>query len=236
MLLSYLQESLLRFTGLFMGLFGWPFLLAFIMWHVSQRIRGMGVGLLGMWGYCYFVSPGVVCHETGHALGCILTGEKLIKYVPFKIEEDRLGYITHSVHPGFRGHISQFVIATGPVWFGCSLIVLLSWLFAGSAALPTLGGRYGESGTLVYIVDVALGAWSMLVGLVTGGAWESIAFLFFFYFLFCTQCCNYYTRSSRQNQDIGIGYRADVHTLFTPIQKAKALHPAEKMDENCAAL
>ena len=50
------------------GGFGILFLLSFLMWLVSQRRRGEASG----WLY-YLVAPGVMFHELGHALGCVIT-------------------------------------------------------------------------------------------------------------------------------------------------------------------
>ncbi|MBP5786955.1 MAG: hypothetical protein J6Y19_03975, partial [Kiritimatiellae bacterium] len=76
------------------ALFGGVFVLAVALWFVSQRLRGYGSGWLGR-TYYGLVAPGVACHETGHALGCLLTGTKIYEFVPFRPEGNTLGYVSH---------------------------------------------------------------------------------------------------------------------------------------------
>ena len=85
---AHTGTQLLAVSGLVLAL-------AVVLWFVSQGIRGMASSSIGM-AYYYIVAPGVICHETGHALGCILTGTKIVKFVPFHPTRDgTLGYISH---------------------------------------------------------------------------------------------------------------------------------------------
>lgn len=130
---SYLTEAFGRFVWQVVQLFGIPFALAVALQHVGGRIRRAGVGALGD-AYWYFVAPGVVCHETGHAVGCLLTGTKITKFVPFCRRGDgTLGYVQHRVEGGFFWPLAEFLIASGPVWFGCMAFVILTKLFSGVA-------------------------------------------------------------------------------------------------------
>ena len=130
---SYLTEALGRFVWQVVQLFGIPFALAVALQHVGGRIRRVGVGTLGD-AYWYFVAPGVACHETGHAVGCLLTGTKITKFVPFCRRGDgTLGYVQHRVEGGFFWPLAEFLIASGPVWFGCVAFVILTKLFSGVA-------------------------------------------------------------------------------------------------------
>ncbi len=183
-MIDYLLGVLTRTGGQLFGLFGFAFILAFIMWHVSQKMRGLGSGLLGR-KYCYLVSPGVACHETGHAMGCILTFTRIHEFVPFRIEGNRLGYVSHESRSGFSGCIAEFLIATGPVWFGSMVLVLLSWLFAGSGVLPQMGRTYADSGFVGYSLDVFSEGASMFFGVFAGGAWKSWLFPIYLYLSFC---------------------------------------------------
>lgn len=111
--------------------FGVAMSLAFCLQLVGRKIRTAGVGRLGEL-YWYLVAPGVACHETGHAVGCFLTGTKIVKFVPFCRDRDTLGYVLHEKRTGLLGGVADFVIASGPVWFGGLVIVFLTCLFSRS--------------------------------------------------------------------------------------------------------
>lgn len=167
-------------------LFGGVFALAVALWFVSQYIRAYGAGLLGR-KYYYVVAPGVACHETGHALGCLLTGTKILEYVPFRPEGDTLGYVQHEVRPGVWPQIAQFFISTGPVWFGCGVILILSRLLAGPDFLPSfdaLAPRPGEP-ISVHFKGMWYGAVWMLQTIFAPWRWHSWLFPVFLYFVFC---------------------------------------------------
>lgn len=100
--------------------------LSLLLIVVSSGIRGTGEAILGM-RYYYLVMPGVACHESGHALGCLLTGHEIVEFAPFKPHGDVLGYVRWS--PGeitFATLVAAFFIGTGPLWFGCLVVWLLS--------------------------------------------------------------------------------------------------------------
>ena len=120
-----------------LGGFGLMFLFAFLMWTMSQRRRGVGGGKFGN-SYYYFVAPGVMFHELGHALGCLLTMTKITRFVPFHPKGDRLGYVAYAMPVGARfGAIRIFIISTGPVWLGCFVITLLGWILGGNGRAGT---------------------------------------------------------------------------------------------------
>lgn len=132
--LSGVLSRTCRQFGFFVGRF---VCLSLLLVVVSTGIRGTGEALLGM-GYYYLVMPGVVCHECGHALGCLLTGHAIVEFAPFKPHGDVLGYVVWS--PGeitFKTLIDGFVIGTGPLWLGCLAVWLLS--------LPLLKTRLGSA-------------------------------------------------------------------------------------------
>lgn len=168
------------------ALFGGVFMLAVALWFTSQRLRGYGSGLLGK-KYYWLVAPGVACHETGHALGCLLTGTKILEYVPFRPEGDTLGYVSHETRPGWWGKVSLFFIATGPVWFGCAVILLAAHLFTGEGfgeAFGALAPRPGEGGW-VHFKGVWFGAVWMLQTVFAPWRWGTPLFPVFAYLVFC---------------------------------------------------
>lgn len=185
-MIDHIATALLRTASEGLLLFGGVFALAVALWFASQFIRGCGAGLLGR-TYYWLVAPGVACHETGHALGCILTGTKILAFVPFRPEGDTLGYVSHESRPGVWPRIAEFFIATGPVWFGCSVILLLARLFAGPDFLPSfdaLAPCPGEP-AIVHLKGVWYGAIWMLQTVFAPWRWRSPLFPVFLYFVFC---------------------------------------------------
>lgn len=169
-------------------LLGVPLGLALLLQWIGGGIRKSGVSRLGN-AYWYLVSPGVACHETGHALGCLLTFCRITKFVPFRIGEDgTLGYVQHEVKSGWKGAVSNLVIATGPIWFGCIVIVSLTWLFAGTSMVANYGDYFSNDalpGLLDYIWACFKSSKSLLFSL--GGdsfsSWWLAAL--WFYLVFC---------------------------------------------------
>ena len=94
---QYMTSAFGRTLWQFAALFAVPCVLAVALQWVGAKIRRNGVGWLGN-AYWYLVAPGVACHETGHAAGCLLTGCRIVKFVPFTRSDDkRLGYVLHDV-------------------------------------------------------------------------------------------------------------------------------------------
>ena len=182
------MNSLLQSLNLLAFLLGVPFGLALLLQWIGGGIRKSGVSRLGN-AYWYLVSPGVACHETGHALGCLLTFCRITKFVPFRIGEDgTLGYVQHESKVGWRGAVSNFVIATGPIWFGCIVIVALTKLCAGTVMVA----NYSEclpGETLPGMLDYVFACFKASKGLLfsLGGdvfsSWWLAAI--WFYFVFC---------------------------------------------------
>lgn len=194
------------------ALFGGVFLLAVALWFVSQRLRGYGSGLLGR-KYYWLVAPGVACHETGHALGCLLTGTRILEYVPFRPEGDTLGYVTHETRPGWWGKVSLFFIATGPVWFGCGVILLAARLLAGAEFLPSFGALAPrpDEGVWVHFKGVWYGAVWMLQTAFAPWRWGTPLFPVFLYLVFCV--ASEITLSPPDLKNMGRGLWAILGTL-----------------------
>lgn len=181
-------DSLIHSLKLLAFLLGVPFGFALLLQWIGGGIRKSGVSRIGK-AYWYLVSPGVACHETGHALGCLLTFCRITKFVPFRIGEDgTLGYVQHEVKSGWKGAVSNLVIATGPIWFGCIVIVVLTKLFAGAAMASNYGDYFSNDdlpGLITYVWACFKSSKSLLFSL-GGDAFSSwwLATLWF-YLVFC---------------------------------------------------
>lgn len=188
--IQYLTTAVARTSAQLLVVFGVMFALAVAIWFVSQGIRGRAAGRLGM-AYYWIVAPGVACHETGHALGCLLTGTRITRFVPFHPTSDgTLGYVEHEQPDGgsMLGQVASFVISTGPVWFGCPVIMLLSWLMAGSGFLPDINAYFPAGtppATGKYVSAVFAAGFEMLGNAVSVWQWRSAWIALYVYGVFC---------------------------------------------------
>lgn len=186
-MLEYFDTAITNAFRQIFGGFGLVFLFAFLMWVVSRKRRSIGSGA---WGktYQYLVAPGVMFHELGHAVGCILTGTKVKEFAPFKIEGERLGYVRY-VQSGRFQALREFIIATGPVWLGCLVLFLFGMCLDGFDFLPAYSEAFpkeaGEPNFFVYLSGVAASAFQMLVSLLTNWNWTSPTYLLMLYLIFC---------------------------------------------------
>ena len=185
---DYLTRTLARTINQLLLLFGGVFLLAFLLCAVASQIRGAGESVFGR-GYYYFVAPGVVCHETGHALGCLLTGTKIVHYEPFRPRGRELGHVVfqrHDENPLWR--VAEFVIASGPIWFGCLMINLLTRCFGKHARQQRFETCFPDILLLSsrnYWLKTIKAAGAMLVDVVRLWKWRSVLDIIYLYLIFC---------------------------------------------------
>ena len=186
---NYLTGVFSRALNQLLLLFGGIFLLAFLLCHVAGEIRGAGESLLGR-GYYYLVAPGVVCHETGHALGCLMTGTEIVRFEPFRPRGNTLGYVyyRYSRDAGLISSLRHLVIGTGPVWFGCLMIWLCAKLFARTVFLPKFSDAfpfepYPESKRYWWAVFKTSGR--MVWNTIRVWRWKSTLNVVYLYLVFC---------------------------------------------------
>ena len=184
---QYLIDAVRRTWWQLFQLFAVPFVLAVALQWVGRRIRRDGVGRFGE-AYWYFVAPGVACHETGHAVGCLLTGTRIIKFVPFSREDpDLLGYVGHSARSGLWGGVASFLISSGPVWFGCLAIGLLTWLFGGVVHVVNYREYFASDvvpGVWEYCFGMSSAVFGFTTALFVDGTW-GLGFAVWLYLVFC---------------------------------------------------
>lgn len=188
--LQYISTAAARTGAQLLVVFGVVFALAVVLWFVSQGIRGLVSSRMGM-AYYYIVAPGVACHELGHALGCLLTGRKIVEFVPFRPSPDgTLGHVSYALpaRGSVFGLLAQFVISTGPVWFGSAVILGLSYLVGGVGLLPDVGAYFPEEAppaTLEYVANVFLAAFQMMRNAACVWNWRSPWIALYLYAVFC---------------------------------------------------
>lgn len=131
-MIEYLITSLITTVKvIFFGLV--PLLLVvFATQWMSDSIRLSLTNMMGLRGYVYLTFPGVILHETGHLLFCLIFRHRVTDFKLFSPEfsSGRLGYVEHSYNKhNIYQRIGNFFIGSGPVWFGVGVIFLLSkWL------------------------------------------------------------------------------------------------------------
>ena len=129
-LINYIGQVLWQ-TILFLliGVLPW-IAVALVMQLLSNSIRKSLAKIFGIQGYIYLTAPGVMIHEIGHAVFCLIFRHKIVEMKLFSPEEDgTLGYVNHSYNPNsFYQRIGNFFIGTGPIWFGVTVLCLISWL------------------------------------------------------------------------------------------------------------
>ena len=129
-LINYIGQVLWQ-TILFLliGVLPW-IAVALVMQLLSNSIRKSLAKIFGIQGYIYLTAPGVMIHEIGHAVFCLIFRHKIVEMKLFSPEEDgTLGYVNHSYNPNsFYQRIGNFFIGTGPIWFGVAVLSLISWL------------------------------------------------------------------------------------------------------------
>jgi hypothetical protein len=184
-MLDYLDTAIVNAFRQIIGGFGLVFVLAFLMWMVSQKRRRMGSGFWGR-SYFYFVAPGVMFHELGHALGCVLTFTKVVEFAPFRMQGETFGYVRYVKSGRFQA-VREFIIATGPVWLGCAAIFALGFFMEGKGFLPIYSEVFsgGEPGFVGYMTGMFSSALGMFTSLIFNWNWTSPAYWLLLYFVFC---------------------------------------------------
>ena len=126
---EYLFEALLNAILLLAaGLLPW-LLTALIMQILSTVIRQAVASFCGIKPYIYLTAPGVMVHELGHVLFCLIFRHEILQVRLFSPDKNgTLGYVNHRYDSkSYYQRLGNFFIGTGPIWFGVGAILLLSW-------------------------------------------------------------------------------------------------------------
>jgi hypothetical protein len=167
----YLWHVLTNSTSILAMLFLPGIVIAFLLQLVSNSIRRRLARLLGINGYIYLTAIGVMTHELGHALFCLIFRHRIVEMKLFSPESDgTLGYVNHSYNPDSRyQRIGNFFIGTGPIWLGVLVIYLLSiWLLPSAELTITEVKNVGFWNMCSEIISIA---GSLLISLLNLSLW-----------------------------------------------------------------
>ena len=186
-LARYVFSSLVDAAVSLVALFGGTVVLSVALHHASARMREVGESRWGI-KYFYFVAVGVACHETGHALGCLFmypVGARIMEYAPFSPRPDGvLGWVNYSFVGRPRTWITSIVrvvVGTGPIWFGCFVVYLLTALFY---SMPEWN-MATEGDVVGFVVGVFEGAFMFLGHVLSGMVEQPFLSPIYIYLVFC---------------------------------------------------
>ena len=164
--------------------------LSMLLHYANKSLRLEIARIFSIGWYSVVLLPGIACHELGHAIGCWITFTKVVKIVVFKRDHSDgvLGYVEHDSVAGKKfASLRSFIISTGPVWFGATVILALfacasgSWHAVGNIAHL---GLHTPKDVVAYLCGLFMTVPDILV-LVFGGSWLSLFRIIIFYFILC---------------------------------------------------
>ncbi len=168
--------------------FGIIFLVALLLNVIERRLRDILSSKLGGF-YDYLVLPGCLCHEFGRTLGCWLSGTSVDKFEIFNLKTDDCERIPIAVNANKRfAFLKRFLILTGPVWFGCAVVCVITTLAVGTEILPSYAQCFKDEadvGLISYLTTLVAQGFAMLASLFLVWHWTSPFCLLAFYLLFC---------------------------------------------------
>lgn len=121
-------------------------ILSFLVHFTSSAIEREGIRTFGIHIYLYlFAWLGTICHESGHALFCIIFRHKIkeIKFFSLGSGDGTLGYVNHTYESkSIYQSTGNFFIGIGPILLGTvvvylSALLLLNISFSNSEDLVT---------------------------------------------------------------------------------------------------
>lgn len=115
-------------------------ILALVLNQLSKLVRGRAARLVGVGPYVWLTAIGVVIHELGHLLFCVIFRHKIVRASLFRPEADgTLGYVEHAYdRRSLYQSIGNFFIGTGPIWLGAAVLYGMCAVLLGPAMLEPL--------------------------------------------------------------------------------------------------
>ena len=158
-ILSYILNSLLQ-AGIFLGIVLLPcIILLALSQFCSSFMRTRMAHAISIKAFVYGTAIGVVIHECGHALFCIIFRHKIQKIIFFSPSGDgTLGSVSYSYNrKSLYQRIGLFFVGTGPVWFGLLALFLVSWLLLPSGVIrPHQTGFAGVGDFVSYFFSLSV--------------------------------------------------------------------------------
>ena len=178
--LTFIQILLLLGPGL---------IIAYAMHLLSGFMRNNAAKILGYKVYIGLTALGIVVHELGHALFCLVFRHRIVDMQLFKPSNDgTLGHVNHAYNPKSRYQtIGNFFIGTGPIWFGATVIYIMSLFMLAPAVFDQMKdmGLTPETGIIVVMKEISGSVWAVFCNLFNIANLSDWKFYLFIYFVFC---------------------------------------------------
>lgn len=175
-------------------LLGPALFLAYLMQHLSNVIRNQAARLFGHKVYIGLTALGVIVHELGHTLFCILFRHRITDMQLFKVGHDgTLGHVNHAYNPKSRYQsIGNFFIGTGPIWLGAVVMYVLALIMLSPTVLEPVKGvnlswsRFtSRPDTTMVLKELLMANWHVFKNLFTIASLFDWKLYLFTYFVFC---------------------------------------------------
>lgn len=133
-ILKYILEVLWD-TVTVLFFFSFFLLVAWLLQYITRGMSRLWTEILGERSFLIISSPGVVIHELGHALFCLVFLHAITDIKFFTLSnDDTLGYVSHRYNPdSLYQSVGNFFIGIGPIILGVALISLFTGELGGSS-------------------------------------------------------------------------------------------------------
>ncbi|MGH1052233.1 hypothetical protein [Bacillus cytotoxicus] len=128
---SIVHILFVSFIQLF-SLVGMIIIVGFILGYLESRTRTYWTRAFGRKGFLLTAWIGVLIHELGHALICLVFRHQIvsIQLFPTNVSNGRLGYVRHQYHPrSVYQRIGNFFIGIAPIFSGMAAFILCMYYF-----------------------------------------------------------------------------------------------------------
>ncbi len=183
--------------------FLWLFISGALMEVLSQRVFRSAY-VVDSLVFRILMGPGIIMHESSHALACILTRTKIVEFKPYKIEKTADGYILGYVkHVEPSSSLKSAIIGIAPMFMSFVILGLISLVLPSN---PPLGGQiWSGLQTLIAAkfstdVGIVLAVYSsIIVGVLIGIGNLTILNPIFWLFLYLALTISFMANPSSQD-------------------------------------